>query len=119
MARDEITVQTTTRAGITPSYQAIAAVNDGMFVNDGEVTLHVKNASGSTASLTFVTPATVLSDALAVADATGSVADGAEKVFGPFPTAWFNQPSGDDIGKVYVDTDQDITVYAEKRGALS
>jgi hypothetical protein len=119
VARTELTVQVTSRAGITPNYQAVAAANDAMFLNTSDITLHIKNASGSTANIVFETPATILSDALAVADAVGTVANGAEGVFGPFPAAWFNQASGADAGKMYVNVDQAVTIYAERQGALS
>jgi len=119
MARTDLSVQTTDRDGIVVSYTEVLAANDCMFPNDGKVEVRVANASGSTANLVFETPATVLSDELAIADKTGTVADGTEKVFGPFPTATFNQPSGADVGKVYLDTDQTITVAVIKLGALA
>ena len=119
MPRVDLSVQTTDRDGIVVAYTEVTAANDCMFPNDGKVEVRVANASGSTANLVFVTPATVLSDELAVADKTGSVADGAEKTFGPYPTATFNQPSGADVGKVYLDTDVTITVAIVKLGALA
>lgn len=119
MARVDLTTQVTTRAGIVPTYEAVAAASDAMFVNTGAEYVHIKNASGFTANLVFQTPATVLSEALAIADATGTVANGSEKIFGPFPTAIFNQPSGADVGKVYIDTDQAISIAVIKQGSLS
>lgn len=119
MARVDLTTQVTTRAGIVPTYTAVAAADDAMFVNTGAEYIHVKNASGSTANLVFQTPATVLSEALAIADATGSLATATEKIFGPFPTAIFNNPSGADVGKVYIDTDQAISIAVVRVGSLS
>ena len=119
MARTDLSVQTTDRDGIVVSYTEVLAANDCMFPNDGKVEVRVANASGSTANLVFETPATVLSDELAIADKTGTVADGTEKVFGPFPTATFNQPSGADVGKLYLDTDQTVSVAVVKLGALA
>ena len=119
MARVDLSVQTTDRDGIVVAYTEVTAANDCMFPNDGKVEVRVANASGSTANLVFVTPATVLSDALAIADRTATVEDGSEKTLGPYPTATFNQPSGADVGKVYLDTDQTITVAVVKLGALA
>jgi hypothetical protein len=119
VARTDLTTQVTTRAGIVPTYEAVAAADDAMFVNTGVELVHIKNASGSTANLVFETPVTMLSEALAVADATATLATATEKVFGPFPTGVFDQPSGADVGKVYINTDQAITIAVIKAGSLS
>lgn len=119
MPRVDLAIQVTTRDGIIPSYEAVAAASDAMFLNDGATYLHIKNASGSTANLVFQTPVTVSSDALAVADKTATIETATEKIFGPFATGVYNQPSGADVGKVYADTDQAITIAAVKLGSAS
>jgi hypothetical protein len=118
MARVDLTVQVTTRAGIIPSYEAVAAASDAMCANDGATLFHIKAAAGE-ATLAFITPATVLSEALAIADAAGTVANGSEKLFGPFPPAIFNQPSGADVGKIYIDTNVAISIAAVRLGSAT
>jgi hypothetical protein len=119
MARTEPTVLVTTRAGVAFVPTAVAAADDCMFVNTGVELVYVWNASGSTANLVFETPATLLSEALALADATATVGTGAGKLFGPFPTTYFNQPSGADAGKLYLNTDQAISVLVVRLGSIS
>jgi hypothetical protein len=116
MARVDLTIQTVTRGtGIVPSYEAVAAALDAMFLNDGATWLHIKNASGSTANLVFETPITVTSDALAVADATATILTATERLFGPFPPGVYNQVTGD-VGRVYVNTDQALSIGAFRLG---
>jgi hypothetical protein len=102
------------------SYEAVAAANDAMFVNTGEELVLIKNASGSSVNIVVETPMTVLSEGLAVADeACTALANGAEGLYGPFPTVAFNQPSGADVGKVYINVDQAVTIAVVKAGSLS
>jgi hypothetical protein len=121
MARTELTVQTTSRDGVngTDNGQAVAAANDAMFVNDGATKLYISNASGSTVNIVFETPATVLTEALAIADKTATLATAKWAIFGPFPSSYFNNPTGADAGKVYVDVDQSVTCLAFKDGPAS
>jgi hypothetical protein len=120
MARVSLTTQVSSRPGTVLSYEAVAAANDAMFVNTGKELVLVKNASGSPVNIVFETPATLLSEGLAIADeACAALADAAEGLYGPFPTATFNQPSGADVGKVYINVDQNVTIAVVKAGALS
>jgi hypothetical protein len=117
MARVDLAIQVTTRDGIVPSYEAVAAANDAMFLNDGGTWLHVKNASGFTVNVVIETPVTVTSDALAVADKVPTpIANGSEALLGPWPTGTYNQLSGADVGKVYVNVDQAVTCAATRLG---
>jgi hypothetical protein len=119
MARTEPTVTTTIRgAGILLNPTAVAAADDCMFVNTGQEIVYIGNASGSTANIVFETPATILSDAYAIADYTTTVLTATARFFGPFPTAIFNQ-TGTDVGKVYLNTDQNITVQVIRLGSVS
>ena len=121
MARTELTVVATSRDGVngTDNAQAVAAANDAMFINDGATKLYISNASGSTVNIVFETPATVLSEALAIADKTATLVTAKWAIFGPFPPAFYNNPSGADAGKVYVDVDQNVTCLAFKDGAAT
>ena len=120
MGRVSLTTQVSSRPGTVVSYEAVAAAEDAMYVNTGAELVLIKNASGSPVNPVFETPATVLSEQLAIADeACTALADGAEAMYGPFPTATFNQPSGADVGKVYINVDQAVTIAVIKRGALA
>ncbi len=119
MARTELNILTSTRAGVNRPLQSVVAANDAMFVNDGDTLLEIYNASGSTVNVVFETPATILSDALAIADAVTTVPNTETHIFGPFPTAYFNQPSGADAGKVYVNVDQNVSCAALRKGSAS
>lgn len=95
MARSELTVQTIVKTGLADTYAA-ANVDGNSFDNDGNTFLHVKNAGVGSITVTIQTPGTV--DDLAVSDRTVTVANGAEKMIGPFPPGIYNQS-----GEVYVD----------------
>ena len=119
MARTNLNILTSTRAGVNMPWQSVAAANDAFFTNDGETLLLIYNASGSTVNVVFETPATLLSEGLAIADATATVPTSETHIFGPFPTAYFSQPSGADAGKVYVNVDQAVSMAAVKLGPSS
>lgn len=104
MARTALTVQTISRSGLAPSYSNGDATNDHQFLNDGKTFVHVKNGGGSSITVTIQTPGSV--DGLAVADRDVTVANGAEKMIGPFPTATYNQSGG----LVYLDLSADTSV---------
>lgn len=76
------TPQTIVRAGVVPSYTA--AASSETMVNDGKTSLHVKNGSGSTITVSFAITS-------AVDGATGlakvvSIPTLANRLCGPFPT---------------------------------
>jgi hypothetical protein len=99
MARTDLTVQEIVKSGLEPSYTSASA--DGHAVaNNGRTFLHVKNGGGSPITVTIQTSTTI--EGLAVADQTVSVPASEERLIGPFSTH-FEQPSGADKGKVYVD----------------
>ena len=92
MAKTALAVQTVSRAGITGSFTAANA--DGHYIANTEANffLHVKNGGGSSITVTIETAATV--DGLAVADRAVTVANGSEKMIGPFPPNIYNQDDG-------------------------
>jgi hypothetical protein len=81
-----------------------AGIADGhKFDNTGEEFVAVKNNGAAPHIVTVPTPRTV--EGLAVSELTNTVAAGATELMGPFTPGTFNQPSGADRGKVYVDYD--------------
>lgn len=87
MAATTLTVQEITRDGINPAMTA--ANEDGhLIANDGKKTFfYVYNGNGSSITVTFATPNTV--DTLAIADRQVTVPAGEYRMIGPFPTAYY------------------------------
>lgn len=122
MARTELSLQTTSRDGLNPSYSAGDAANGHSFDNASEkVILHVKNGGASPVVVTVLTGATI--DGISLADKTINVPVGEERVIGPFPDNLYSQEDTDnEIDEaVLVDLDQDssVTLAAIKLGAVS
>jgi hypothetical protein len=99
MARDSVTTQKITRAGLIPAFTAASVNND--VIDAGAVTLEVTNGSGSSINVTVNSPLTV--DGLTVGPLVVAVAAGASKRIGPFPPATFARTVAPDVGRVYVD----------------
>ncbi len=114
MPRLDLTINVTTTDGVDiGAGQAIVAANDAMYLNDGKTILKVVNANGAAQTFTVITPGTFGDDALAIADKTVSIAGSTTEYCGPYKTGEYNQPSGADSGKVYLDTDSsDLTITA-------
>ena len=113
MARTALTLNTITIAGLVQTLVA-AAADGNMFTNSGRLRLVVKNSHGSASrTLTFPTPATT--GGLDVENPSVVIAAGDTVLIGPFPPLLFNQRSGDDIGKAYIDysdeADLTLAVY--------
>ena len=100
MARAELTATQITRDGVLDS--GTAGVADGhKFVNTGRCFIEVANSdSGAARTITFVTPKTLVS--LALADLAVEIPASSSRLIGPFPGDIFNQQSGADEGMVYV-----------------
>lgn len=96
MARTALAVQDVTRTGLNPAYSA-ANVDGHSVPNGGREVLHVKT-SGTPCNVTIQTPGTV--DGQAVADRVVALGATAERLIGPFPADYYNQPTGDGV---YVD----------------
>ena len=125
MARAAITVSAISHlpsAGMVDLLAATAAADASggfMFANDGQVWTLISNA-GTAGShvLSFQTPAAV--QGLSVQDPVLSVAAGKIALVPPIDPAVYNQQSGSDAGKVYVDVDgtgTEIKVVAFRVGA--
>jgi len=105
MARTNIPIRQITRTGEDPATNETTpdAADDAMFLNDGKTWIKARNAGAGSHIVTVVTPKTVAG--LAVADLTVTVPAAATRDIGPFPPADFNQQSGADEDKVYVNVD--------------
>lgn len=116
MPRTELALKTTTMAGVDIGAGTnIQAADDGMFINDGHTILKVVNGADAVRTFDVVCPLTVGADALAVSDYTVTITNSATRYVGPFPTGVYNQLTGDDAGKVYIDmTTNDLTFTAVK-----
>jgi hypothetical protein len=88
-----LVVDTITRGGVNPNYNAADAGGDD-FMNDAErrTFLAVNNESAETVTVTIATSATM--DGLQVADRDVAVGAGAEAFIGPFPPNIYNQADG-------------------------
>lgn len=95
MANVTVVPQQITTSGLAPTYTgSLSTSNTYLIRNNGRVFLHVKNAAaGGDSVVTVETPATL--GGQAVADLTKTIADGAEAMIGPFPTAIYNDVNGD------------------------
>jgi hypothetical protein len=85
-----LTVQTITRAGITPTYGAVSASDT--FPPGPTTFLHVKNGGASPDSCVIQ----VLAGdppGLTITDVTVSVTNGQERIIGPFPAQFFADPT--------------------------
>lgn len=99
MARDSVTTQKITRAGLIPTFTAASVNND--VIDAGAVILEVNNGSASSINVTVNSPLTV--DGLTVGPLVVAVAAGATKRIGPFPPSTFARTVAPDVGRVYVD----------------
>ncbi len=105
-SRDVITPTTMLAAGVTQSLSA--ASGDGhKFVNNGREFLVARNSTAGTITMTVVTGGTV--DGYAINDVDIAIAAGATALAGPFKPEVFNQRSGSDAGKVYLNWNSTVT----------
>lgn len=108
MARTELTVQEINfQKGEAIVGIAGDSANDHMFINDGRTVLYVKNAGVGAVSVTIKSVADELGR---IQDEVLSVAAATEAIFAPTRKGGWNQKSGVDAGKTYVDLDIDTSV---------
>lgn len=88
MARVEISLQATTRAGLEPSYAAFNT-GDGNYIDntDQRVMLHVKNDDASAHVIHIISQFTA--DGKALKDIVVSIPAGEERIFGPFSNRYY------------------------------
>lgn len=85
-----------------------------MFTNvDAQTVLVLTNNGAGAHIITFITPF-LASGGLTVEDPTVSIPAGESHLFGNFDPVVFNQPSGADIGKIYMDSDGTQTEMVAK-----
>lgn len=115
MPRTVIPVQASlaNTTALTPTFGATDSTNNMMFVNDGDVHLHVKNASGASITVTHVS---VPDPYGRLGDIITTVPAGAERIIPCVSPSLFNQTSGADAGNVYVNfsASASVTVGAFK-----
>lgn len=86
-----LTASSVTTSGLTDSLTAAAGGGDE-FANTGHEWFEVLNGSGGSITVTFTTSATVQGEP--IADRAVTVANGARKKIGPFPTDVYNDSNG-------------------------
>lgn len=99
----------TVSSGVAVTADASDSTNGNKTANDGATRLVVINASGATRTLTITPKATFWNGQLSFAAYTKTIADGKVGIFGPFPTALFNDGSGDLWYSIDSDTNVTIT----------
>lgn len=103
MARTDLPTATPlSQAGVVNPTFTAAIVDGHMFSNDGNIWLEVLNNDASAKTITIQTGAVEQGD-LAIDDRTMVVPAGQVGYIGPFPPSPYNQVSGADAGKVYID----------------
>lgn len=105
MARTDLAVQQPTDSGLAASYTAFATGTNNGFKLNPRAALHIKNATGGTATFTVVTPGTP--GGLAIADKTFTVATATDRFY-----AFTNEVFLESDGKVYIDCDVAATAAA-------
>ena len=121
MARTELTLQTTTRAGLEVTPESGDQANGHSFDNESEkVVVWVINGSGASINVTIVTNATI--DGIALTDKVVAVPAGEERFIGPFPNAIYGDVDADNSidEAVFVDlsSDTSVTLAAIKLGTI-
>jgi len=104
LTRQQLKLQS---GGNEVNWQAAAAGGDEFANTEGSAYLFVKNASGSSRTLTISAEQTVSGAGLTVPDMTVTIDDSTEKVIGPFPTATFNDADGN--VNISIDTETSVS----------
>lgn len=114
--RDVITPTVLSDAGTTMTLAA--ASGDGhKFPNTGREFVVVTNSYTATVTLTVVTGGNA--GGIAISDVDVSLTAGQSKIVGPFNTAIFNQPSGSDAGRIYLNWSAAVTGTAANSVTLN
>lgn len=105
-----------TRDLITPTNIAVtgstvtlvASSGDGhKFTNNGRTWVQIQNSYSETITATFVTVASY--DGIALADVDVALTAGQTKIVGPFAVGLFNQTTGSDKNRVYLNWNTAVT----------
>jgi len=93
MAATNLTVQTGSKAGVTPTRMFISSTETWKFRNNGKTILLFEKTGAGNATVTITTPGSV--GGLAIADQTVEVvASSGDKAVGPLPASLFNDSNG-------------------------
>lgn len=88
-----LTIQELNKSGVTISYAAAAGGGDE-FANNGKTFLHVKNGGGSPINVTIASQVDDPPPGTAASNVVIAVANGAEKMIGPFNQNGYNDTDG-------------------------
>jgi hypothetical protein len=103
MARVDLAVQDATDAGLAATYSAFATgANNGFQTNPNSL-LHIKNATGGTATFTVITPGAPGGNA--IADKTFTIATANDRFY-----TFTNPVYTESDNKVYIDCDVAATI---------
>lgn len=108
MAYTDLATQIIIKDGLLPTYANADSGDGDKFRNTGKEFVHVVNGGGSPCLVTMVTPAQI--KGLDIEDKVVTVAAGTDQMLGTFEPGLYNQPSGSDAGKTYIEYDQVTTV---------
>ena len=106
--RTLIPTNTIVRTGVQPALTAGDAANDMYFVNDGRTLIYALDGTAAPV-MTFITPGTVDTNAIANRSVTLTTHATAGNFIGPFPPSIYNQTDG----TVHVDLDVSATLTLE------
>lgn len=122
MAFTLLTLQTTTRQGITPTYGACASGGNSFDNASQAVILHVKNTDSSIHTLTIDSTKTIDGRVLPTLQIQVPITTG-EKIIGPFPNELYGEVDTDNgiakAVKITFDAVTGMTIAAIKVGVLS
>lgn len=88
-----LTIQNLAKTGVVITYGAAAGGGDE-FANNGKTFLHVKNGGGSSINVTIASQVTDPEPGTAASNIVIAVANGAEKMIGPFNQNGYNDVDG-------------------------
>lgn len=108
-----LTVNTTSRDGVSLGAAAANGGGDAFANSTGDVIFQIINANANTVNVTFATTKTV--DGLAVADKTVSVNTNTTFLIGPFPADTYND--GNNLVQVTYSEVGSVTVAAFRKGS--
>jgi hypothetical protein len=105
MANTNLPIAEISRAGVAQTQVTGVPANHHTFNNDGKIFVEATNSNtGSTARTVSLTIQKTV-DGVTPAVKTVSIAAGATKKIGPFPTDVYNIRGGADDGLIYIDVD--------------
>jgi hypothetical protein len=111
LPRTDVTLQATNFQSYNQLFSDATAfddVNGMMFANNGNTTVYINNTTGGTINITVTS---VQDEALRTGNLTIAIDTTQIVRINNLRPAWWNQKSGTDAGKVYIDSDTGAGVY--------